>query len=273
MLTALNLLTDAALAAAELLALLLVPPTFASEAPSQIAPAAIERRLQLHRLSTVLDIRLLGSLADVRVAQHVRNDGDSAADLATALPTVDGDVDSLRVIRAGRVLELLGSDGCGDSDSGHARLTEDESIADALLLAPRAQATIEAIAAQPLLHRSGHYRAVLPARLDADAPRVLLVDQGDAWFVAIVAHRVGSAATLILRPVPGAADAIELGALDPGIVVLVPLANRAQFDALGDGAVELELRTHTGTLWTTAVAERVVHDAAARAAIQADTAE
>ncbi|MGE5161188.1 MAG: hypothetical protein ACM3O5_06760 [Betaproteobacteria bacterium] len=72
--TLLHLMLDGALAAAELFALLFVTPAAARESAAIDAPAALERPVQLHRLSTSADMRLLGSLADVRAAQAVRND-------------------------------------------------------------------------------------------------------------------------------------------------------------------------------------------------------
>jgi hypothetical protein len=74
--TLLQLTLDGALAAAELLALLFVSPAAAREPDTIDAPAAFERPVHLHRLSTAAEVRLLGSLADVRVAQAVR-DGPS----------------------------------------------------------------------------------------------------------------------------------------------------------------------------------------------------
>lgn len=74
--TLLQLILDGALAAAELLALTLVSPAAAQEPATLDAPAACERPVRLHRLSTSSDIRLLGSLADVRAAQAMR-DGPS----------------------------------------------------------------------------------------------------------------------------------------------------------------------------------------------------
>jgi hypothetical protein len=50
--TLLQSMVDGALAAAELLALLFVPPAMAHEPATLEAPAAFERPVQLHRLST-----------------------------------------------------------------------------------------------------------------------------------------------------------------------------------------------------------------------------
>jgi hypothetical protein len=91
----LQLLRDAALTAAELLALLFVAPAGAAE------PTTVH----LHRVSTSIDLYLLGSLAGVRGAAPL------AHELACAEELVDED----------------------DGPVGHVQLTEDEAIADAQL--------------------------------------------------------------------------------------------------------------------------------------------
>jgi hypothetical protein len=175
--TLLQLMLDGALAAAELLALTLASPATAHEPAALDATVAFERPVQLHRLSTSADVRLLGSLADARVAQALR-DGPS-------------------------------------------------------------------------------YRATLPARLEADAPRAVLIDEDDGPFLLIVAHRASPRATLVLRPAHGEPETLPLGAIDTRHAVLVPLPSRAYLDRLAEGAVELELAGDRGTWWTTLVAERI----------------
>ena len=75
--TLLQLTVDGALAAAQLLALLFVSPAAAREPAALDGPAALDRPVQLHRLSTSADMRLLGSLADVRAAQAARAEPDA----------------------------------------------------------------------------------------------------------------------------------------------------------------------------------------------------
>ncbi len=74
--SALQVVIDGFLTAAELVALLFVSPVSAAEQPSvghtRSAPA-YERVRDLHLVSTAFDVRLLGSLADVRVIQEFRN--------------------------------------------------------------------------------------------------------------------------------------------------------------------------------------------------------
>ena len=72
--TPLQLVIDGSLAAAELLAMLFVPPAAAREPAAIDAPVALEQPMQLHRLAAAADVRLLGSPADVRAAQVVRDD-------------------------------------------------------------------------------------------------------------------------------------------------------------------------------------------------------
>lgn len=245
-----NLLLEGALAAAELLALLFVPP--AAAGPVAPGSAAADRPVQLHRLSTSVDVRLLGALADVRVTQHLRNDGPAIADLAAHLPAIDERADSLRVIRAGHSVELLGSGDCSDAEpAGHARLSGDEAIADALRVAPGAEAIVEVASAQPLAGSGRSYRLVLPIRLDAHAPRAVLVDQGDAWFLVVVPHRRATTSSLVLRPAKGPSETLAPGAVDAAIALLIPLADRRQLDALAAGAIELELGDEGATTWTT----------------------
>lgn len=212
----LDLLKDGALAAAELTALLLVAPASAADGPAAVSPA-YERPVQLHRLAAAGDNDVLGALAQARITQQGA-----------------GDSEPLPLTRA-----------------GHARLTEDESIADASL--------IDALAASSPL-RGRVARLALPAGAERSAPRALLVDRGAQRFVAIVPHRPAAAATLVLRPASGPSETLDLGTLDPGVAILVPIATRAQFDALDDGAIELEFEVDDTAVWTTLLAQRVDAD-------------
>jgi hypothetical protein len=264
--TVLHLMIDGALAAAEMLVLLSVPTANAATPAAIDAGAAMERPVQLHRLSTALDVRLLGSLADVRIAQRLRNDSSTTADLASHLPAIDEQVDSLRIVRATQAVDLLASGDCGEVPaSGHARLSDDEAIADALQLAPGADAIIEVIATPTLVRREGAYHVALPLAVDADAPRATLVDQGDTRFLLVVPHRRAARSTLVLRPSSGTSRVLHLGRVDPRLGLLIPLATRAQFDTLADGAIELELDDGASTHWTTIVADRVDEAAAVQA--------
>ncbi len=256
--TLLQPMLDGALAAAELLALLFVSPAAAREPAAVDAAAALERPVQLHRLSTAVDIRLLGSLADVRVAQAVRNVSSTTADLAPQLPAIDEYVDGLRIVHGTHAVDLLPVGGGDDFPiAGHARLSEDERIADAFRLAPGARAVIESTVAQPLLRSGRSYRAMLPVRVEADAPRAMLVDEDDGAFLLIVPHRAAPRGTLVLRPASSEPETLQLGAIDTRHAILVPLPGRAHLDRLANGAVELELAGDRGTWWSTLVAERI----------------
>lgn len=281
---ALQGLIDGFLTAAELAALLSLAPV-ATTAPSGMAARptapAIESTRDLHLLSSSLDVRLLGSLADVRVSQLFSNNTAKTLDLAGRLPAVDEHTDALRIHRNGRVVDLLqlesGCSGDGDGDietgaelqasmSGHVRLAVDESIADALQLAPGASASIELIATHSLSRAGAVYRLPLPDRA-AVRPQALLIDQADVRFLVVVPHRVSrGVARLTLRPDQAAAETIELGALSDSLTAfVVPLANRAALHALAAGAIELETRTAEGIVWSTLPAQMRI-DAAHAAA-------
>lgn len=266
--SALEVVIDGFVTAAELVALLLVSPVSAMEQPGAERTknvAAYERVRELHLVSTAFDVRLLGSLADVRVSQEFRNTSAQTINLSGRLPSVDEHTDALRVHRKGRVVDLLqlGS-GCGGDEvaddeelqadiAGHAQLAVDESIADALQLAPGESASIELIATQSLSPLQGAtYRFALPALAALDS-QALLVDQGDLRFLVVVPHRSArGTARLTLRPEGAASEVIELGVLsEPSVAHIVPLANRAALQALAAGAIELETRTEDGIIWST----------------------
>ena len=268
--TLLQPMLDGALAAAELLALLFVPPAAAREPAPVEAAAAFEQPVQLHRLSTSVDVRLLGSLADVRVAQALRNVSSTTADLAPQLPAADEHVDGLRIVHETHAVDLLPV--CEGDDlpiAGHARLTDDERIADALRLAPGAHAVIETTAAQPLLRSGRSYRVMLPLRVEADTPRAMLIDEDDGAFLLIVPHRAARRGTLVLRPASSEPETLQLGTIDTRHAVLVPLPSRAHLDRLADGAVEFELADDRETWWTTLIAKRIDE----RPALQTRSAE
>ena len=264
---ALQGLIDGFLTAAELAALLLVAPVSAIE-PPRIEPArapTIVRARDLHLLSSSFDIRLLGSLADVRMSQLFRNDSAKTINLAARLPAVDEHTDALRIHRNGRIVDLLQLDsGCGGDDlgddseelqasmAGRVQLAVDESIADALQLAPGATASIELIATHSLARAGAIYRLTLPDRAAVE-PQALLVDQTDMRFLVVVPDREArGVARLMLRPDRAAPETIELGALsDSATAYVVPLANNANLQALAAGAIELETRTHDGIVWST----------------------
>ncbi len=266
--SALQVVIDGILTAAELVALLLVSPVSATEQQSvgRLSGApAYERAREQHLLSTAFDVRLLGSLADIRVNHEFRNTSPKTISLSGYLPSVDEHTDALRIHRRGRVVDLLrldsgcGGDAEGDDDDlqadvgGHLQLAVDESIADALQLAPGETASIELIATQSMSRSPGAaYRLALPALAGIES-QALLVDQGDTRFVVIVPHRSArGTARLTLRPDGAASETIELGVLSEAPSAhIVPLASRAALHALAAGAIELETRTHDGIIWST----------------------
>ena len=177
----------------------------------------------------------------------------------------------LRVVRAGRTVDLLGApEDCGSAPpAGHVDLTEDEAIADALQVTPGAEALVEIIATRPLIGSGRIYRVAMPAPLGGTTPRALLVAQAGQWFLVVVPHRAASTAGLVLRPASGAAESLALGPVDPGVAIVVPLASRAHLDDVARGAIEFELATAESTFWTTLMRDRV----AAGVAVQAGTTE
>jgi hypothetical protein len=124
------------------------------------------------------------------------------------------------------------------------------------------------VTAQPAVRDGRIYRVALPLRLDTEAPRAMLVEQDDAWLLVVVPHRDAPRSTLVLRPEYGAAETLALGRADSGTAIIVPLGDRARFDDLAAGVVELELGDGTATFWTTLVPDRVNERA-----VQARTAE
>lgn len=265
----LQVLIDGFITAAELFALLFVSTASATEPPHrpptvQVAPSP-DRARALHLLSSSFDVRLLGSLADVRVSQQFRNDSGDTVNLAERLPTVDEHTDALRIHRSGRIVDLLGIDpGCGGDEendegetlqahtAGHAQMSVDELIADALQLAPGETASIEWVATRALARTGASYRLVLPSHVVVE-PQALLVDQPDARFLVVVPHRgARGTARLTLRPDRGATEIIELGQVSATpTAYVVPLADSAAVKALAGGAIELETRAEDGIVWST----------------------
>ncbi|HVE88117.1 MAG TPA: hypothetical protein VNA44_00310, partial [Burkholderiaceae bacterium] len=95
------------------------------------------------------------------------------------------------------------------------------------------------------------YRLALPAHAAVES-QALLVDQPDVRFLVVVTHRAARGTTrLTLRPDGAASETIELGASEPAVAHIVPLANRAALHALAAGAIELETRTNDSVVWST----------------------
>ena len=264
---ALQVAIDAFLTAAELVALLFVSPVSATERPGLVSTAnapAYERTREPHLVSTSFDVRLLGSLADIRLSREFRNTGASTVYLSSYLPAVDEHTDALRIHRKGRAVDLLqlGAE-CGggieDDDDlqadvgGNVRLAVDESIADALQLAPGETASIELIATRPLSQSPGSvYRLALPALAGVDS-QALLVDQGDTQFVVIVPQRTASGtARVTLRPTDASSQSIDLGVLaEVSSAHVIKLPSREALQALAAGAIEIETRAPDGVIWST----------------------
>jgi len=270
--SALHLMRDGMITAAELLALLLVAPVGAaaaaettlqpaatrtkaarSGAPTPIAETTTERRL--HLVDAALEMRFLGLLADVRVVQTVRNDTAQTLDLGTHLPATETSVDSLSITRDGRSLVLLGGADCGgddDPDAGHVRASEDEAIADLMQLPPGRQATVEVAATDTLQPAGLAWSITLPATVAPIRAQALLVAQANGGHVVVIppADATGLA-TVTLRPASGPARSVELGRVRAGVAYVVPLADAEALRPLAQGAIEFEVVSGPDAYWTT----------------------
>jgi hypothetical protein len=268
--TALTLLRDGAATAAQLLALLFAAPAAAAPTtpptPATVArvepgtatslPPSLLVARDLHLASSAFDVRLLGSLADIRVVQAVHNASERPIDLGARLPATDRHVERLRVERAGHVVDLVAGDfdGCGGDDAdphdGHAKAALDEVLADVLSLPAGQQATIEVVAVDVLERQAGAWRLALPATILPLTAQAVLIHPNEGP-VLIVVPPAGSRgeATLTLRPDGSAAQVIALGRAD-GAAFAVPLADATAAAQLAAGAVEFEVTHGDQRQWT-----------------------
>lgn len=268
--TALTLLRDGAATAAQLLALVFAAPVAAgpttpatSTAVAHVEPdtaTSLSNSLRvardLHLTSSAFDVRLLGSLADIRIVQAVHNTSARPIDLGARLPATDPQIALLRIERAGHAVDLIGSDfdGCGgeddDKDVGHAQTTLDEVLAEVLSLPAGQQATIEVVAVDVLARQAEAWRLALPATVLPLGAQAVLIhpDDGPVLIVVPPAASRGEA-TLTLRPDGSAAQVIALGRAD-GAAFAVPLADAAALAQLAAGAVEIEVVDGDQRQWT-----------------------
>lgn len=269
--SALHVMMEGLLAAAELVALLFIPPALGSEIDTA---SARNRNASAHPFASSLQVRVAGAVADVRVNQHFRNRGSAQINLAAHLPQVDEYTAALSVHRPARSIDLMQIDtGCGSelddegalsAEAGHARLQLDEILADALQLNPGDDASIETVARMPVQRIGKAFRFALPENANV-APQSVLIDQAGAHFLLIIPHPdVRGTARIVLRPFYFTSEAIdpapehstfeviELGELSatPSAYV-IPLVDRAQLEALAAGAIELETQTSERTVHAT----------------------
>jgi len=251
--TVLHLLRDGALLAAELVALLAVPPAAAGESAAPVT--APPTHVELHALASAIDVRLLDSVASVRVVQTVRNDGPAALQLAPHLPVADPRVDRLRIVRAGRSVGLLGAgDDCDttapDMHAGRAQTTPDELHADLLTLPAGAQATIDIVAVDTVERGNGTVPIALPVTSVPLPARAWLLPGDTPQLVIVPPPEARGAATLTVRPAHGATEVVPLGTLSSALIV-VPLATPMSARQLEEGAIELETVETGRVRWTT----------------------
>jgi hypothetical protein len=249
----LQMVRDGAAVAAELLALLFVtaPLAVASE-----SPAAVEDARYLHAIHSAFDIRLLGTLADIRIVQTVRNGTADTLNLATVLPLADERTERLAVSRDGRAVDLLRTEdgGCsGEGESphdGHMQATVDEAIADLLRLPPGQRATIAVEAIESLERHAGAYRFALPpTAVPMPAQLLLLVQRDGNALVIVPPHDADGQAVLTLRPARGATEQISLGRISRRSAFVIPV--EIAREVLLAGSVELEVVDSARVTWTT----------------------
>lgn len=288
----LPMLRDGAMLAAQLAALTLSLPAAAADGPAAASevharppvadlspPDLPQTAHSLHLLASAFEFRLLGTLADVRVAQTFRNAGASAVDLAPRLPVAEMPIERLAVVRADGIFELLEgpAGGCGDDEvepagdhphAGHAAVTLDERAADALRLAPGDWARIEIAAVTAVDAGAALQRIELPPSLQPIEPHAQWIDSAlGARLLVVPPPTDAGQVTLTLRPADRPAVQQILGRTDgsPAAYLLAPLAIDAA--ALAGGAIEVEVATSTGTVWASlltpapgaAAAVRIAH--------------
>lgn len=288
----LPMLRDGAMLAAQLAALTLSLPAAAADSPAvaddhHARPPAVDLTRpeppqtphSLHLLASAFEFKLLGTVADVRVAQTFRNVGGAAVDLTTQLPVAESPIERLAVVRADGIFELLEgpAGGCGDDyaesagdhpHAGHAAVTVDERAADALRLAPGDWARVEIAAVAAVDAGAAMQRIELPPSLQPIEPHAQWIDSALGTRLLVVPPPMDAGlVTLTLRPTDRPAVQQILGSADgsPAAYLLAPMAIDAA--ALAGGAIEVEIATSTGTVWASlltpspaaATAVRVAH--------------
>jgi len=270
--SAFHVIQQALLTAAELLALLFVTPAWAVEAaPAQRAPS--ERGS--------FELKLLGSLAELRWTHALENIGAEPIDLAAWLPDADESIDALRITRGARSVDLLQDVGGCELDADalldHATLEHDEVIADLLQLPRGETATIEVSAVRTLNGRGNVFWFAAPA-LPWAAASYTVVKGATEPMLAVVVPVAAAHATLhlTLRRASADAETFDLGVVGepvdgaPGsghtAVFIVPLGDRSDVADLAQGAVELEVRSAGTTHWFTLAPPATVASSAAHIA-------
>ena len=263
--SALQVVRDGAMVAVELITLLLTAPQVAAAGEALTRPTVVQappRAVEsddarwLHTMVSVLEVHLLGSLADIRIVQTVRNGTEDTLNLAAALPLADERTERLAVGRDGRTVDLLGTDdgGCGSEDGsphgGHMQATFDEAIADLLRLPPGQRATIAIEAIESLERHAGAYRFALPpTAMPIPAQSLLLVQRDGNALVVVPPHDADGQAVLTLRPASGEKEQIALGRIGGRSAFVVPVDIAP--DVLLTGSVELEVVDRARITWTT----------------------
>lgn len=281
--SAFHVIQQALLTAAELVALLFVTPALAAEAAlsHRAASTAVHEQhsARAPRLAIApseggrFELRLLGSLAELRWTHALENIGSEPIDLTAWLPDTDETIDALRITRGARSVDLLqAAGGCeldGDALLDHAVLEHDEAIADLLQLPHGETATIEVSAVRTVEGRGKVFRIAAPALPWAAASYTFVTGAAEPMLAVVLPAAAAPAhATLLLtlRRAGAAAETFDLGEAGqfgvrtsgdraPGngltAVFIVPLGAHSDFADLAQGAVELEVRAAGTTHWVT----------------------
>lgn len=259
----LQMLTDGASHAARAAALLFTLPLAAHAGTPAAEP-------DVRVVDAAFEVRVVGRFADLRVVEALRNHGAAAADLGglVAGASESDAIARLALTRDGRTVDLLAPlGGCGDEEMeqpSRAIAALDESIADVMQLAPGEQAELVIDAVAPLQAAGSAFRIALPASVAPLAPQARVAD-GDASAIVIVPPPFAGEARVTLRPAGLPAQQIELGRIEAGSALIVPLHGIAP-SALAAGAIELEVIGDTQVVWTTlALPARAVAATLARA--------
>lgn len=231
--------------AAELVALLFVPPAVGSEPVVHDASASR------------IEFALRDDRAQLTVARRVSNTGDAMIDLAQQLPTTDANTASLRVVRGHRVVNLIGDGDCGgdateSGETAHVKMAADEAIADALQLPPGESAWIEMAITHALRDSGAVQRIELPSVVAA-AAHGFVTDRDGASAVLLLTldPETRGRVALHLRPDRSRSQTVDLGVVERlGAAFLIAL-DRAALQSLAAGAIELEARQGDKSVWST----------------------
>jgi hypothetical protein len=231
--------------AAQLAALLFVPPALGGEPATQDASAS--------RIEFVIR----DDLAQLTLARRVSNTGDMTLDLARQLPTAGENARSLRVVRGERVVDLIRDDDCGNAaattgETAHVQMATDEAIADALQLPPGESAWIEIAITHSLQGHGAVQRIELPW-ITAASAQGFVADRDAKSAVLLVTPHPDTRGRLVLhlRPDQARSQQIDLGVVERAGAAFLIALDRAALQPLAAGAIELAAHREDAAVWST----------------------